>query len=177
MKKYTISDLINLLGTPVLTVILGAVLLLSPDTASALVGKVLGWVIVLAALMEAFRGEKKSPVTALILGILGVWILRDPLHVAKIIGRILGLTFFIWGMGSFRRNYRGNVTARVLAAGAVAVLGVVLFLLPMTATRLVLKIAGIIIIGIGVADGYDRLKGRKCLENADDPNIIDVEKL
>ena len=177
MKEYTFSELLNLLGGSALTVILGAVLLLSPDTASALVGNVLGWVIVLAALMEAFRREKKSPVAAIILGVLGVLILRDPLYVAKAIGRILGLAFFIWGLGSFRRNYRGSMTARILAAGAVAVLGVVLFLLPMTATRLVLKVAGIVIICIGLADGYDRLKGRKRLESAGDPDIIDVEKL
>lgn len=177
MRKYTIAELVNLLGISALTVILGAVLLLSPDTASALVGKVLGWVMILAALLEAFRRDRKSPVAAIILGIIGVLILRNPLYVAEVIGRILGLTLFIWAVGSIRRNYRGSVTGRVLAAGAVAVLGAVLFLLPMTATRLVLKFAGIVIICMGLADGYDRLKGRKRLEGADDPDIIDVEKI
>ena len=50
MKKYTFPQLLSLLGMPILTVVVGLVLLLSPDTASALVGKILGWIAVLAGL-------------------------------------------------------------------------------------------------------------------------------
>ena len=50
MKKYTPVQLIRMLGAPAATVLLGLVLLFSPDTASALVGKLLGWCAILAAL-------------------------------------------------------------------------------------------------------------------------------
>ena len=52
------TKMLRLLAGPALTVFLGLVLLLSPDSASALVGKILGWVVVVLALAEAFGGGK-----------------------------------------------------------------------------------------------------------------------
>ncbi len=180
MKKYDFFSLLRLLAAPALTVLMGLVLLLSPDTATALVSRLLGWVFLLLAVADGFSaraGDKKKILRAVIVGIIGVWVLLNPLSLAKSLGRVLGLTFFIWGSGSIRKNYRDRLTPGIVAAGAVALLGIALFLVPMTATRLVLNIAGIVIIGIGVADGYDRLYGKKMLNDGDDPNIIDVEKL
>ena len=68
------TKMLRLLAGPALTVFLGLVLLLSPDSASALVGKILGWVVVVLALAEAFGGGKNSPVKAIVLGIIGVLI-------------------------------------------------------------------------------------------------------
>lgn len=181
MKKYTISQLLSLLAAPLLTVVLGLVLLFSPDTASALFGKLLGWCCVLGALIFAFGSRKtdgrRSIIGGILLGALGVWMLLNPLALAGAIGRILGLALFGWGVNTIRRSSREKLTPGLLAAGAVVLLGVVLFLLPMTATRLALNIAGIVIIGIGVAEGFDRIRGHKALEEGNDPNIIDVEKL
>ena len=180
MKKYDFFSLLRLLAAPALTVLMGLVLLLSPDTATALVSRLLGWVFLLLAVADGFSaraGDKKKLLRAVIVGIIGVWVVMNPLSLAKSLGRVLGLTFFIWGVNSLRRNYRDRLTPGIVAAGAVALLGTALFLVPMTATRLVLNIAGIVIIGIGVADGYDRLHGKKMLDDGDDPNIIDVEKL
>ena len=164
MKDMEFSRLIRLLAVPLATVVLGLVLLFSPDTAAALFCKLLGWFLLLTALADGYSvwsGKKKHLVRALLLGIIGLWLLRNPLGLAKSIVRILGLTFFSWGAGNIRRNYRDRVTPGILVAGAVAVLGGILVLVPMEATRLVLNVAGIVIIGIGVADGYDRIHGRK----------------
>ena len=180
MKKYTPMELFRLLAAPAAAILMGLILLLSPDTASALVGKLLGWVFLLLAVADgisAFSGGKKVLLRALFVGLIGLWVLANPLRVTKTLGRILGLTFFIWGINSFRRADRQAGSLRTLAAGAVTVLGIVLFLLPMTATRLVLKIAGIVIIGIGAADVFDRLQGRKRLDRGNDSTIIDVEKV
>jgi len=180
MKKYTISQLLNLLGIPALTVALGAVLLLSPDTASALGGKLLGWFFLLAAVMDVISlrsGKKKSLVPTVLLVLVGLWLVMNPLSLAKGIGQVLGLAFFIWGAGKVRKHPGDRMHPRVLIAGAVALLGIGLFLIPMTATRLVLRVAGVVIISLGIADGYNRLHGRKQLEQGDDPKIIDVEKL
>lgn len=171
---------LRLLAGPALTVVLGLILLLSPDSASALVGKILGWVAVLTALAEAFGGGKGSAVKAVIFGIIGVLILRDPLYVAKFLGRVLGLALFMWGFGGIYRARRVgplSLTPGTVLSGAVALIGLVLFFVPMATSRLVLSVIGILIIGIGVAEGYDRLREKKQLEEGSDPNIIDVEKL
>lgn len=175
------TKMLRLLAGPALTVVLGLILLLSPDSASALVGRILGWVAVFIALAEAFGGGKRSAVKAVIFGIIGVLILRDPLYVAKFLGRVLGLALFMWGFGgiSRARRVRGqlSVTPGTVLSGAAVIIGLVLFFVPMTTSRLVLSGIGILMIGIGVAEGYDRLRDKKQLEEGSDPNIIDVEKL
>ena len=181
MKKYTVPQLISLLAAPLLTVLLGLVLLFSPDTASALFGKLLGWCCILGALAFAFSARKENGrwgvIGGIILGALGVWMLLNPLVLAGAIGRILGLALFGWGVGAVRRNFGPKITPGLAAAGAVALLGLVLFLLPMAATRLALNLTGIVIICIGVAEGIDRIRGQNLLDEGDDPNIIDVEKI
>lgn len=177
MKKYTPAQLIPLLASPVLTVLVGLILLFNPDSAAALMSKLLGWFLILAALMEALSGNKKITPRVLILGAIGLWMLVRPLSLTKILGRVLGLAFFGWGVNHARRNLVGKLTPGLAVAAAVAILGLILFLMPMSATRTILNIAGIVIICIGMAEGFDRLKGPKLLDEGDDPNIIDVEKL
>ena len=49
--------------------------------------------------------------------------------------------------------------------------------LPLASSRMFFHVIGIILICLGVAQGADNLRGRKLLDEGDDPNIIDVEKL
>lgn len=174
------TKMLRLLAGPALTVFLGLVLLLSPDSASALVGKILGWVAIFIALAEAFGEGKQSPLKGIFFGIIGVLILRDPLYVAKFLGRVLGLALFAWGFGGIvgaRRVGKLSLTPGTVLSGAVVLLGLVLFLVPMTTSRLLMSGLGILIVIIGLKEGFDRLREKKQLEAPDDPNIIDVEKL
>lgn len=175
MKNMDMNKL-RLLAAPALTVVLGLVLLLSPDTASALVGKAVGWIAVFAALAEAFSGDRKSVIKAILFGIIGVVILKNPLYVAKFLGRALGLTLFGWGFAAVRKG-GFSLNPGTILPGVVALIGLVLFLVPMTTSRLVIAGVGALIIGIGVAEGFDRLREKKQLEEPGDPSIIDVEKL
>ena len=189
MKKEDILAYVRLLAVPVLTVLLGLILLFSPDTASALVGKILGWVFVLAGAgvgAGVFLGEKTRQnnriVWAVIFLVLGIWILREPLMLAKILGRVLGLTLMILGGRKISRELQykdGKVvfSSGLIAAGATALIGLVLVMLPLTTSRLVFTVVGVVLIGVGIAEGIDRIRGRKLLNEGGDPNIIDVEKL
>lgn len=180
MKKQAILPLLRLLAPSLLTGLLGLVLLLSPDTATALFSRLLGWVFLLVAIsdfLSARAGSKQPILRTIVLALIGLWTLMNPLSIAKSLGRILGLTFFIWGSGHIRRNRQDKLTPGIVAAGVIALVGIVLFLVPMTVTRLVLNIAGIVIIGISISDGYDRLRGRKRIDGGTNPDIIDVEKV
>lgn len=182
MKKYTVPELINLLGMPALTVVLGAVLLFSPDTASALAGKLLGWACVLGALAFAFGGSgRRNVIGGICVGILGVWMLSNPLFLAKILGRVLGLFLLLRGLRECKlhlpRNGKFTLTAGLILPGIAALTGLVLILSPLATSRMLFSVIGIILICLGIAEGYDRLKGRKRLESTGDPDIIDVEKV
>lgn len=186
MKKYTIPQLISLLGMPALTVLLGLVLLFGPDTASALIGKILGWSGVLGALAFAFGARsgqnRRAVVGGILLGALGVWMLMNPLFLASFMGRLLGIFLLLRGLGNLRMNRKTQggkllVTPGLVLAAAITLLGLVLILVPLATSRLVFSVVGIVLICVGIAEGIDRIRGRKLLDEGSDPNIIDVEKL
>jgi uncharacterized membrane protein HdeD (DUF308 family) len=189
MKKYTPAQLLRLLGIPAATVLLGLVLLFSPDTASALAGKLLAWFCILAALglgVGVFLGAPARKHNRILWAVIcfaaGVWLLMNPLTVAKFLGRVLGIVLMIRGAQSTADNirYTGKKLqlSRGLILGAVTLaFGAVLVILPLASSRMFFHVVGIVLISLGVAQGWDKLRGRNLLEEGSDPNIIDVEKL
>ena len=183
MKKYTFPQLFTLLAMPVLTTLVGLILLLSPDTASALVGKLVGWFCIVTAIsmIAGNRGEHRI-LWAIFFLLTGIWMLGNPLSIAKFLGRILGITLMIRGAHGLKAaNLRsaGQQTTGFARTGALLTLitGVVLIFLPLASSRLLFKLVGIVMIGLGAAEAVSRIRGRKRLDGGDDPNIIDVEKL
>ena len=188
MKKYTPMELFRLLAAPAATVLLGLVLLLSPDTASALVGKLLAWCSILAAAgfgIGAISGapDKKADriLWAAIFFFGGIWMLMNPLTIARFLGRVLGLSLALLGArstaGSIRYAGRKLVLSRELILGAVTILtGCVLVLLPMTGSRIFFKVLGVALICFGFVQGRNKLLDRKQLDQGDS-DIIDVEKV
>lgn len=189
MKKYTPIQLIRMLGVPAVTVLIGLILLFSPDTASALVGKLLAWCCILSALAlgagallgPAANRNNRLLWTAICFAA-GFWMLLNPLTVAKFLGRVLGTVLMLRGGQTAAENirYKGGklvITRALVIAAVVAVVGAVLLILPLATSRMVFSVIGIVMICVGAAEGIDRLKGPKLLDEGDDPNIIDVEKV
>ena len=127
MKKHDILSLIYPLITPVVLILLGLVLMFSPDSASALIAKVLGW------------------------GVIGILLLLRG------------------GRDLFQSVSRGG---KILAA-IVAVLGIVLIVLPMTTSRVVFSLCGVVLLIVGIAMLAERLRERRYLDGGDS-NIIDA---
>lgn len=182
MKKHDTFQLLNLLAMPVITAALGLILVLSPDTASALVGKILGWVCVLGALACAFGGSgRRNTAWAIGFGIAGVWMLANPLMLSRILGRVLGLFLLLRGIRELRLHLPAGkgapLTPGLIMAAVIALVGLVLVCMPLATSRMIFRIIGVVMICIGAAEGIDRLKFRKQLDEGSDPNIIDVEKL
>ena len=189
MEKYTPAQLIRLLAAPAVTVLLGLILLFSPDTASALVGTLIAWACILSAVglgagvIFGAPGRKNSRILwAVICLFAGVWLLIKPLTVAKFLGRVLGIALMIRGAQSAADNIRYQnkklIVSRGLILGAgTLVIGAVLALLPLASSRMFFNIIGIALICVGIAGGADKLRSRKLLDEGQDPNIIDVEKV
>jgi len=82
MKKQDLFSWISLLATPVALMALGLILLLRPDSVSALLATVLGWAILLtgggfvAAALLIREGTASKVVGALVCFALGGWIDR-----------------------------------------------------------------------------------------------------
>ncbi len=178
MKRNDILSYISLLAFPLLLIVLGGVLALCPDVLSFLISRFLGWGIglagmgFLAAALLGRRGTFSKILWAMFAFAIGGYLIRHPLALASNLGMFLGIGLVIRGSRDVRVSRRGGF-GRVLGIATV-VLGAVLVLAPMTATRLVFSLCGVAMIVIGIVTGFERLRGRRYLEGGDDPNIIDA---
>ena len=171
------ENLLSAIGVHILTVLAGLILLVNPDGATALVTRILGWVLVIcgAARLVIPTLAKRSihPGAWIGNGLCiagGVLLLSKPLVLADFIGLILGVCILLEGLRSF---FSGG--SRVLAAITIVV-GVVLILLPRTLIQAILGLCGIVLMIIGVVNILGALRTRKRLDEARDPNIIDAEQ-
>ena len=129
MKKHQISEFVSRFATPVVLIVLGLVLIFCPDTASALISKVVGWGLLMAGIIVAVAMVVDSDwsvskvLTVLTLVILGRWLMTHPLAWAAWGGRIIGLLLLLRGIRDFTRSVftQGKVLSVVTA-----VLGLVL---------------------------------------------------
>lgn len=176
MKKHQISEIVARFATPVALVALGLVLLFCPDMASALISKVAGWGLMLAGIVVAVAIVVDSNwavsriLTALACMLLGRWLMTHPLAWAAWGGRIVGVLLLLRGIRDFTQSVLPQ--GRVLSV-VTALLGVMLILLPMTASRLVFSLCGIVILAVGAGMFVERIWERRNGEG-DDPNIIDA---
>lgn len=176
MKKHEISALIARFATPVALIALGLVLLFCPDTASVLIAKVAGWFLMLAGVIVAVamvvdrNWSITKILTILVLVGLGRWFFSYPLAWAAWGGRIIGVLLLLRGIRDFTQSVFSQ--GRILSI-VTAVLGVVLILLPMTASRMVFSLCGFVILAVGAGMLFERIWERRNGED-DDPNIIDA---
>ncbi len=177
MKKYTVPQLLSLFGGPGVMGLIGAVLLLSPDTASALVSKLLAWGFLLYGLyrgVKIFLNPDRRGNILLAAGcvLVGLFLLMNPLFLAGILGRVVGLLLVLRGISHLKSQ-----SGKPILPGAMILVGAVLIFVPLATTRMIFSVVGIVLLAMAVAEIWDILKGRPQLEEGGDPNIIDVEKV
>ncbi len=152
----------------------GAMLALFPDSAVALVTKIIAWVLVVSGLVTILGALKGKPdVKTWIIPALGVllggYMLTNPLMLSNALGRVMGLFLVIQGAGNLRKDRSRILPGITLAAG------VILFLIPRTLVNTLLGIAGLVLIVIGAMNLIDKLRHRRYLDEGSDPNIIDAD--
>lgn len=177
MKKTDVTALVRLMLTPVLMVILGIILVIRPDSASAVVGKVLGWVLMILGIglvIESFAVKDLNTgrvLFAIVAAALGLWLLRNPLRLAAALGRIAGLLILVRAVQDIVNATRWKCGMKYALLSAI--IGGLLILLPMATSRAVWVIVGLLVIVVGVLMAIDRLKPGKLL--GDGGNIIDAQ--
>ena len=177
MKKQDILSYIRLFLAPVLVMLLGLILIVNPDSATALISKVLGTIIIvigigfgIGAIVNA-KGRTARAITAVVMAVAGGWLVNNPLALAAWIGRFIGVLLVIDGLQDIielRKFGKSFLLPLIIAA-----VGAVLVVMPLTTSRLVFTLCGIVVLIIGAAMLFDRLKTRPRLKSADD--IIDAE--
>ena len=177
MRKEKALYLLERLSIPVLLGALGLVLLLTPDTASKLVGKVAGiglavvGVLYLVDCLSSKLDTAKKLMIALVCLAAAGWLLTHPLGLAAWIGRLVGIFFLIRGIASMMdaRKLGQKLTWPLITTLA----GALLTVSPMITSRLVVGALGLVLLLVGSVLVITRLGEQKRLEGPDD-NIIDV---
>ena len=176
MKKQRLSAFLSRYATPAVLIVLGLVLIFCPDTASALISKVAGWGLMMAGIVVAVAMVVDSNwsvsriLTVLVLGGMGRWLMTHPLAWAAWGGRIIGLLLLLRGIRDFTQSVLPQGKALSVLT---AVLGLVLILMPMTASRMVFSLCGVVVLAVGGGMLAERIWEKKNWDH-DDPNIIDA---
>ena len=168
----------KLLG-PVILILLGLILLISPDSASALVANILGWVLIvaaigcgIAALVSPARRFGKVA-SAIIFAAAGGWLRAHPLMLAATIGRFCGLFLWISSIQNIRLNKK--LGRRGILPWVTAVVGFgLIFIIPLSISRMVFSLCGLVVLIAGIVILFDNLKSQNRLDKPQDPNIIDA---
>ena len=165
-------------------IVVGLLLLANPDFGSALVSNILGWLLVVFGGLALVYGLLKKAglvwdlISAAVVAI-GVVLLWNPLLLARILGVLLGLFLAFQGLTALsnalkvRRN-GGNAGAALVLAVLLLVLGLVLMFLPLSTSRVLMTIAGVVFTLSGVSSLIVRARMDRLQEN-NDSNIVDAD--
>ena len=172
MNKEKVSNLVGTYATPIAVILGGLILLLFPDTATALLTKIFGWAAILVGVALAFyaitgKQGTSAGFQAPIYVFAGIWLIKRPMSLAVAFGKLLGIGLLLSAISGYRRSSAGR--GIYVAEG---ILGVILLVAPLTATRTVCTILGLVLLVVGVITLISA-KGRGRLDSGDD-SIIDV---
>ena len=178
MKKNDILSWLKLIATPVLLMVLGLILLIHPDSASVLAAQILGWALLAAGVgfgvsaVAGHFGTVGKVLSSIGCFAVGLWLLRNPLMLAAGLGRLVGILLAVRGIRDLLDAAQRHFG--MLSAIVILLLGVVLIALPMTTSRVVISLCGLLVVAVGAAILADRMRNRRRLQEPDDPNIIDA---
>lgn len=178
MKKQDILSLGKLLSTPIFLILLGLILVVNPDAASAMIAAVVGYLLIAGAVIGAVatmlstRGKLGKALFSVALAMVGIWLVQNPLVLAAGLGRFVGVLILINSLPDLL--YAHKQGRSILLQGFSVLAGAIMLLLPMTASRLVFTLCGIAVLVIGAAMFIDRIRSRRWLDAGEDPNIIDA---
>ena len=183
MKKINWTNFLSLAALPLLQLLLGAVLIFNPDGALAALFRILGWLLVaVAAVMLLSMGSDRNwklgkTVSAVICGIGGMILVRDPLILATGTGKILGLILIIRALAGMVQGGRSSGRPGRHALGEVPelILGAFLLLSPMAPTRLIFGIIGVVLV-VGAVIKLIALNRDPGVSQSKDPKIIDADE-
>lgn len=178
MKQNTPLGRFQIFLAPVLLILLGLVLMVNPDSASALIARLLGGLLALlgiffgvSALISPY-GRPGKVIAAIVLAVLGGTLANNPLILAAWIGRFIGILLLVNALSDFFATR--DTGFRPGFSLVTAIIGLVLILLPLTASRLLFFLCGAVVALVGAVMFYTRLKGNQYPRDPQDPNIIDA---
>ena len=170
-------------------IVLGLVLLLFPDFGSSTVAVILAWVLMIGGSAGLLIGVLSWPAfgfgtmigSGLVL-VAGIYILRHPLSLASILGVLLGVLLTAQGLGALGDALRLRRGGGLWVPGLVLsiltmVFGLILIFSPLTSSRIVMTVVGLVLIVFGAGNLYTHFKAGSCTDSGSGKGrIIDADE-
>ncbi len=189
MKENISKNLSRAKWGSIALIVFGLVLLIYPDFGSRTVATIIAWLLMVAGTVGLLIGVLSWPMfgfgalagSALSL-VIGIYILRNPLALASLLGILLGALLTVQGLGALgdtlrlRRNGQFWVLGCVMS-GLTLIMGLLLIFSPMTTSRIVMTLVGIIMIVCGVGNLYTHSKATPYIHSSNGKGrIIDADE-
>ena len=164
---------------PVLTCVLGLVLIFRPGSLTTSIAWAAGVLIALAGAGKLVRfftdhSPKKDFLGlcgAVILLVLGFSIMGKPVRLERQIGLVIGIVLLLQGIRGFFNPYAVHEKASSIAC---CVMGVLLMFLPLILSRLAVIICGVVVLLIGIGMVIDLVMWNRSSGSSPDDNIVDA---
>ena len=170
-------------------IVLGLVLLLFPDFGSSTVAVILAWILMIGGSAGLLIGVLSWPAfgfgtmigSGLVL-VAGIYILRHPLSLASILGVLLGVLLTAQGLGALGDVLRLRRGGGLWVPGLVLsiltmVFGLILIFSPLTSSRIVMTVVGLVLIVFGAGNLYTHFKAGSCTDSGSGKGrIIDADE-
>lgn len=171
---------------PVLLTLLGVLLVFFPDSGSATVATVLGWVLAAAGIVLVIVCGAGAEFFGVAAGVVatacGIYVIRHPLALATVLGYCLGVYLAVQGVSTLydalRLHKAQHEYGREILLGIIMLSGGILLLcFPLTSSRVVMMVLGVALAVIGVLQLVLRIRERQFPElHTGRPDIIDADE-
>lgn len=187
MKKINWKKLFRMEVGSIFLILFGAVLLMNPDFGSAAVAAILGWILIGGGIVGLVIGFLSWPglgigelVGSCILLGSGIYLLKNPLMLASLLGILLGILLASQGIGALGdalrvKRYGGTFLPGLILGVAMVALGLYLVFSPMATSRIVWTVAGLVMVACGIGNLLSHRKATKFIHSANE-TIIDADE-
>ena len=163
---------------PVLTCVLGLILIFRPSSLTTSIAWAVGALIALAGAgkLVAFflydgRKDFLRLLGAVILLVLGFSIMGQPVKLERQFGLVIGIVLLLQGIRGFVTPLASHEKVTSIAC---CVMGVLLMFLPLILSRLAVIICGVVVLLIGIGMVIDLVMWNRSSGSSPDDNIIDA---
>ena len=178
----------NVAGS-LLTMAVGALLLIKPNLGSSLVATIIGWAIVglgvLALVVCISNWAEWGLPGVLVSGMalcFGVYLVRNPLSLASFLGLALGVYLGIQGLSGLAEAFRlkqvgYSYKVNMILSVLLLIIGVVLLIFPLSFSKMVMTIGGAVLLVCGAVNLVLRSKAATVLQKEKEvAQIVDAEQ-
>lgn len=179
MNNKELTACVKAMLLPAVLAVMGLTMVINPDSATRLMGVLMGWGILVAGGFCVYRAvrdvSRRVPMAlgAVVCLLIGWRMLSNPMALAESVGRIAGVVLLLKGIS----DATNALTPRRKRAGRIGILiGVILLVLPLSASRVLLSMVGVGLAAVGVALGAEKIRNHRLLNTWEDSEYVSVEE-